>query len=341
MDIGVVLQTTPPSARVVDLAKRAEAYGFTPRVDVRQPHPVAGAVRHLQPDPRRDPQHHRRADGHQPGHARLDRHGEHVRHAQRDVRQPHGVRHRPRRLGGAGHQRQADHDRHAARVGARHPRAGQRPQRRLQGLDDHVPVGGAQRARGVGRRLRAAGAGARRRGRRRLHPPARRPADRRRGRSAPCARRPSERRPRPRRRHDLRRRPGLRRRRRRPHARPVPLVRRHGRQPRRRHRRPLRRLVATCPAALTEYIKGRQGYDYNQHGQAGNTHADFVPDEIVDRFCILGPVDEQLRRLHELARPRRRPVRRLPPARRQGRHPAGLRRARHPGARRARLARRT
>jgi probable F420-dependent oxidoreductase len=29
MDFGVVLQTTPPSARVVDLAKRAETYGFT------------------------------------------------------------------------------------------------------------------------------------------------------------------------------------------------------------------------------------------------------------------------------------------------------------------------
>ncbi|MBA3288269.1 MAG: TIGR03842 family LLM class F420-dependent oxidoreductase [Acidimicrobiia bacterium] len=54
------------------------------------------------------------------------------------------------------------------------------------------------------------------------------------------------------------------------------------------------------PAALTEYIKGRQGYDYNQHGQAGNTHADFVPDEIVDRFCILGPVAEHVRRLDEL-----------------------------------------
>ena len=54
------------------------------------------------------------------------------------------------------------------------------------------------------------------------------------------------------------------------------------------------------PAALTDYIKGREGYDYNQHGQAGNTHAAFVPDEIVDRFCILGPVDEHLRRLHEL-----------------------------------------
>ena len=92
------------------------------------------------------------------------------------------------------------------------------------------------------------------------------------------------------------------------------------------------------PAALTDYIKGRQGYDYNQHGQAGNTHADFVPDEIVDRFCILGPVAEHVRRLEELRRPRRRPVRHLPPARRQGRHPAGLRRARHPGAHRDPLA---
>ncbi len=54
------------------------------------------------------------------------------------------------------------------------------------------------------------------------------------------------------------------------------------------------------PAALTEYIRGRQGYDYNQHGQAGNTHADFVPDEIVDRFCLLGPPDEHVRRLVEL-----------------------------------------
>jgi probable F420-dependent oxidoreductase len=54
------------------------------------------------------------------------------------------------------------------------------------------------------------------------------------------------------------------------------------------------------PQALTDYIKGREGYDYNQHGQAGNTHAEFVPDEIVDRFCILGPPEEHLRRLHEL-----------------------------------------
>ncbi len=56
----------------------------------------------------------------------------------------------------------------------------------------------------------------------------------------------------------------------------------------------------SIPTALTEYIKGRQGYDYAQHGRAGNVHADFVPDEIVDRFCILGPVANHLERLREL-----------------------------------------
>ncbi len=54
------------------------------------------------------------------------------------------------------------------------------------------------------------------------------------------------------------------------------------------------------PKALTEYIKNRQGYDYNQHGRAGNTHTDFVPDEIIDRFCIIGPPEEHIRRLEEL-----------------------------------------
>jgi len=57
---------------------------------------------------------------------------------------------------------------------------------------------------------------------------------------------------------------------------------------------------SSVPAALTDYIKGREGYDYKQHGQAGNTHTTFVPDAIVDRFCILGEVDEHLKRLKEL-----------------------------------------
>jgi probable F420-dependent oxidoreductase len=59
--------------------------------------------------------------------------------------------------------------------------------------------------------------------------------------------------------------------------------------------------AAEVPRALTDYIAGRQGYDYNQHGRAGNTHAAFVPDEIVDRFCLLGPAEEHVRRLTELA----------------------------------------
>jgi len=58
--------------------------------------------------------------------------------------------------------------------------------------------------------------------------------------------------------------------------------------------------AGAVPTALTDYIKNRQGYDYNEHGQAGNTHTDFVPDEIVDRFCIIGPVEEHIRRLEEL-----------------------------------------
>ena len=57
---------------------------------------------------------------------------------------------------------------------------------------------------------------------------------------------------------------------------------------------------APVPKVLTDYIKGREGYDYNEHGRAGNTHTTFVPDEIVDRFCIIGPVDEHVRRLDEL-----------------------------------------
>ncbi len=55
------------------------------------------------------------------------------------------------------------------------------------------------------------------------------------------------------------------------------------------------------PQALTDYIAGREGYDYNQHGRAGNTHADFVSDDIVDRFCVLGTPEDHLAKLRRLA----------------------------------------
>ncbi|MDT7705405.1 MAG: hypothetical protein QOG20_1012 [Pseudonocardiales bacterium] len=57
---------------------------------------------------------------------------------------------------------------------------------------------------------------------------------------------------------------------------------------------------AMVPAALTGYIKGRDGYDYSHHGRAGNPSTNFVPDEVVDRFCLLGPPAAQLERLAEL-----------------------------------------
>jgi probable F420-dependent oxidoreductase len=58
---------------------------------------------------------------------------------------------------------------------------------------------------------------------------------------------------------------------------------------------------AAVPAELTGYIKGRDGYDYSHHGRAGNRSTDFVPDEIVDRFCLLGPPAAQRERLAQLA----------------------------------------
>ncbi len=54
------------------------------------------------------------------------------------------------------------------------------------------------------------------------------------------------------------------------------------------------------PTALTDYIAGREGYDYNSHGKAGNDHVDFVPDEIVDRFCVLGTAEQHIEKLEAL-----------------------------------------
>jgi probable F420-dependent oxidoreductase len=54
------------------------------------------------------------------------------------------------------------------------------------------------------------------------------------------------------------------------------------------------------PHALTAYIKAREGYDYSHHGQADNPMTDFVPNEIVDRFCLLGTVEDHVMKLNEL-----------------------------------------
>jgi probable F420-dependent oxidoreductase len=55
------------------------------------------------------------------------------------------------------------------------------------------------------------------------------------------------------------------------------------------------------PAALTGYVKDRSGYDYHHHAEVGSTNAAFVGDEVTDRFCVLGSVDDHVRKLNELA----------------------------------------
>ena len=54
------------------------------------------------------------------------------------------------------------------------------------------------------------------------------------------------------------------------------------------------------PRALTDYIKAREGYDYSHHGKADNRSTDFVPDDIVDRFCVLGTVEDHVEKLNQL-----------------------------------------
>jgi len=54
------------------------------------------------------------------------------------------------------------------------------------------------------------------------------------------------------------------------------------------------------PPELTTYVRTRESYDYRHHAQVGSQNAQFVTDEVVDRFCIVGPVAEHKRRLQEL-----------------------------------------
>ena len=57
---------------------------------------------------------------------------------------------------------------------------------------------------------------------------------------------------------------------------------------------------AELPAALTDYIAARESYDYAHHARTGSGNAEFVTDEVVDRFCVLGGPDEVRDKLSEL-----------------------------------------
>ena len=57
---------------------------------------------------------------------------------------------------------------------------------------------------------------------------------------------------------------------------------------------------STVPRALTDFIEDREDYDYSHHGKRKNPSADFVSDAVVDRFCVLGTAADHIAKLTEL-----------------------------------------
>jgi len=54
------------------------------------------------------------------------------------------------------------------------------------------------------------------------------------------------------------------------------------------------------PEELTEYVRVRKFYDYDEHSRVGAKHGEFVTDEICDRFCVLGNAEQATAKLKEL-----------------------------------------
>ena len=55
------------------------------------------------------------------------------------------------------------------------------------------------------------------------------------------------------------------------------------------------------PESLTGYVRDRTDDEDRGRDEFGASNAAFVTDEIVDRFTIVGPPDEHIRRLRELS----------------------------------------
>ena len=54
------------------------------------------------------------------------------------------------------------------------------------------------------------------------------------------------------------------------------------------------------PHELTEFVRVRKFYDYDEHSPVGAKHGEFVTDEICDRFCVLGSTALATAKLKEL-----------------------------------------
>jgi probable F420-dependent oxidoreductase len=55
------------------------------------------------------------------------------------------------------------------------------------------------------------------------------------------------------------------------------------------------------PEALTGYVQDREGYDYLHHAEVGSSNARFVGDDVTDRFCVIGSVEDHVAKLARLA----------------------------------------
>jgi probable F420-dependent oxidoreductase len=56
------------------------------------------------------------------------------------------------------------------------------------------------------------------------------------------------------------------------------------------------------PPALTSFVRDRGSYDYQHHCEVDSDNKNFVSDEVVDRFCLVGPVKAHLDKLKALAK---------------------------------------
>lgn len=54
------------------------------------------------------------------------------------------------------------------------------------------------------------------------------------------------------------------------------------------------------PPALTSYVQDRGHYDYQHHCEVGSDNAEFVSDEVIDRFCLVGNAEAHRKKLREL-----------------------------------------
>jgi alkanesulfonate monooxygenase SsuD/methylene tetrahydromethanopterin reductase-like flavin-dependent oxidoreductase (luciferase family) len=54
------------------------------------------------------------------------------------------------------------------------------------------------------------------------------------------------------------------------------------------------------PESLVSFVQNRGKYDYLHHCEVGSDNADFVTDEVIDRFCLVGPIEQHRKKLEAL-----------------------------------------